>query len=166
MKTGRYLVIAVVLFIAGPAFPGYGWSANEQVEKNVLSLWLAVKKEVPQIPAAVLKSAMDRGDKFVLLDIRNDADYQAAHLPGAVHITRGDLEFEAPSKLPDIGAKIYVYCRTGVRSTFAAKRLLDIGYTNVVRVSDSFEGWVKAGYPVYNRHGEFVLVPNGFEKKE
>ena len=43
---------------------------------------------------------------------------------------------------------------------------MDIGYTNVARVVESFKGWLEAGYPVYNHHGEFVLQPNGFEKKE
>jgi rhodanese-related sulfurtransferase len=174
MTTIRHSALSVFLIISVLILPSTSFStnvqveksSNEQVEKNVITLWRAIKNTVPQITVTELKSAMDKGDKFVLLDIRNDADYKAAHLPGALHISRGDLEFDAPSMIPDTDAKIYVYCRTGIRATFGAKSLLDIGYTNVARVSDSFQGWVKAGYPVYNRHGEFILVPNGFEKNE
>jgi rhodanese-related sulfurtransferase len=109
---------------------------------------------------------MDKGDDLVLLDVRSEADFLAAHLPGALNINRGELEFAVATAIPDTETRIYVYCRTGIKATFAARTLLDIGYTNVVRVTDSFKGWLEAGYPVFNRHGEFVLQPNGFEKKE
>lgn len=141
-------------------------SSSAQLEKNVITIWRSIKKSVPHMTTADLKKKMDKGDSFVLLDVRSEADYQIAHLPGALHISRGELEFSAPTKIPDADTPIFVYCRTGIKATFAAKTLLDIGYSNVTRISDSFKGWLEAGYPVYNRHGEFVLLPNGFEKKE
>ena len=109
---------------------------------------------------------MDNGDEFVVLDVRQEADFLAAHLPGALNISRGELEFAVATAIPETDTRIYVYCRTGIKATFAAHTLIDIGYTNVARVADSFKGWLESGYPVYNRHGEFVLQPNGFEKKE
>lgn len=163
----RYKIsfLLVVGLLAVSSFT-YAGSSSAQVEKNVITIWRSIKKSVPQVTAAELKNKMDKGDSFVLVDVRSAADYQAAHLPGALHISRGELEFAAPAQIPAVDTQIFVYCRTGVKATFAAKSLLDIGYTNVARISDSFKGWLEAGYPVYNQHGEFVLVPNGFEKKE
>jgi hypothetical protein len=43
---------------------------------------------------------------------------------------------------------------------------MEIGYTNVTNIYDSFKGWVIEGYPVYNQHGEFTMTPEGFEKRE
>ena len=71
-----------------------------------------------------------------------------------------------PRTIKDTDAKIYVYCRTGARSAFATQRLIEMGYKNATNISDAFKGWVVAGYPVYNRHGEFVLAPQGFEKDD
>ena len=161
----KIVFLLVVSLLATSSFTVAG-SSNEQVEKNVITIWRSIKKSVPQMTTAELKKKMDKGETFVLLDVRSEADYQAAHLPGSLHISRGELEFAAAAKIPDTDTPIYVYCRTGVKATFAAKTLLDIGYSNVTRISDSFKGWLEAGYPVYNRHGEFVLLPNGFEKKE
>jgi rhodanese-related sulfurtransferase len=159
-----FTLLMVVSLIIPTAVSGS--PAAEQVEKNVITHWRSIKKTVPQITAAELKSRMDKGDDLVLLDVRSEADFLAAHLPGALNINRGELEFAVATAIPDTETRIYVYCRTGIKATFAARTLLDIGYTNVVRVTDSFKGWLEAGYPVFNRHGEFALQPNGFEKKE
>ena len=109
---------------------------------------------------------MDSGVKFVLVDVRTKDEYNAAHLPGAIHINRGLVEWVVPKKIEDTDTKIYVYCRTGARSAFVTQRLIEMGYTNVTNIYDAFQGWVVAGYPVYNKHGEFILTSEGFEKKE
>jgi rhodanese-related sulfurtransferase len=143
-----------------------GSPATELVEKNVITQWRSIKKKIPRITVGELKTRMDNGETFVLLDVRKESDFLAGHLPGALHINRGELEFAVATAIPNTETRVYVYCRTGIKATFAARTLIDIGYTNVARVADSFKGWLEAGYPVYNRHGAFVLQPNGFEKKE
>lgn len=137
-----------------------------QVKQNVIALWKPLQASLPHVTAKEFKKIMDSGEQFILIDVRDAAEYYAAHLPGAINISRGMLEWETPDKIQDTDARIYVYCLVGKRSLFAAKRLLEMGYTNVTNISDSFKGWVNAGYPVYNRHGEFILTPGGFEKKE
>jgi len=159
------LGVLVTIWLITPAAV-FSSPATEQVEKNVITQWRSINKTVPRITVGELKSSMDNGEIFVLLDVRKEADFLAAHLPGALHINRGELEFAVAKAIPDTETRIYVYCRTGIKATFAARTLLDIGYTNVARVVDSFKGWLEAGYPVYNRHGVFVLQPNGFEQKE
>jgi rhodanese-related sulfurtransferase len=65
---------------------------------------------------------------------------------------------------PQKNADIVVYCRTDARAALCAKALSDIGYTNVKNLKGAFKAWGEAGYPIYNRHGEFKMV--AFEKKE
>ena len=159
------LAMLVVFCLSGPAAAS-GSPAAELVEKNVITQYRSIKKEIPRITVGELKNSMDKGETFVLLDVRTEADFLAGHLHNALHIDRGELEFAVAKKIPNTDTRIYVYCRTGIKATFAARTLMEIGYTNVTRVVDSFKGWLEAGYPVYNRHGVFVLQPNGFEEKE
>lgn len=156
-----FTAIAFVLpsnALAGPSI--------DQVKKNVENLWKPIKESQPHVTAKEFKKIMDRGEKYILVDVRRKAEYEAAHLPGAIHIDRGVLEWVAPEKLTDTDATIYIYCRTGARGAFATQRLIEVGYKNAVNIYDAFKGWVFEGYPVYNTHGEFTLTPGAFEKKE
>lgn len=158
------LLFALMVFviplsaIAGPSI--------EQVKQNVEKLWKPIKESQPHVTAVEFKKIMDSGEKLVLVDVRTDDEYIAAHLPGAIHINRGLIEWVMPKTVQDTDSKIYVYCRTGARSAFVTQRLIEMGYTNVTNIYDAFKGWVVAGYPVYNRHGEFTLKPEAFEKKD
>lgn len=100
------------------------------------------------VPAADVKAAIDKKEKAIFLDVRDPGEFAAGHFPGAMNISRGTLEFNVFSKIPDQNAKIYVYCKTKGRSTLATKTLNDLGYKNAVLVDSSYEDWVKAGYPV------------------
>jgi rhodanese-related sulfurtransferase len=138
----------------------------EEVRKNVENIWMPVKESQPSVTVKEFKKIMESGEKFVLLDVRTAEEYEAAHLPGAINVSRGLVEWQVPQRVPDTDTKIYLYCRTGARSGLVTKRLREMGYKNVTNIYESFGGWVQAGYPVYNRHGEFVLTPGGFEKPE
>ncbi len=100
------------------------------------------------VPAADVKALIDKKESLILLDVRDGGEYSAGHLPGAMNISRGTLEFNVFGKIPDQNAKIYVYCKTKARSTLSTKTLNDLGYKNAVLVDASYEDWVKAGYPV------------------
>lgn len=161
-------VLLLILLIGSWLLPSNAVSGPPiyQVKQNVIALWKPLQASLPHVTAKEFKKIMDSGEQYILIDVRDAAEYDAAHLPGAINISRGMLEWDAPDKIQNTDAKIYVYCLVGIRSLFAVKRLLEMGYTNVTNISDSFKGWVNAGYPVYNRHGEFVMTPGGFEKKE
>lgn len=100
------------------------------------------------VPAADVKAMIDKKENLILLDVRDGGEYSAGYLPGAINISRGTLEFNVFSKIPDQNAKIYVYCKTKARSTLSTKTLNDLGYKNAVLVDASYEDWIKAGYPV------------------
>jgi rhodanese-related sulfurtransferase len=89
----------------------------------------------------------------LLLDVREEDEFKAGHVPGTVHIPRGFLEFRIWKQLGyptdvDTGRKIYVQCRTGGRATLAARQLKDIGFTNVVAVVMELREWEDKGHPL------------------
>ena len=106
------------------------------------------KSSIKTVSAADVKAAIDKKEKAVFLDVRDPNEYSAGHLPGAMNISRGTLEFAVWGKIPDQNAKIYVYCKTAGRSALATKTLNDLGYKNAVLMDAQFEDWVKANYPV------------------
>jgi rhodanese-related sulfurtransferase len=118
-------------------------------QTTVVKEWVAkAKAEIKKVTAADVKAAIDKKENAVILDVRDPGEYVAGHLPGAINVSRGTLEFNVWDKVPDKNAKIYVYCRTAGRSALATKTLNDLGYKNAVLMDAQFEDWVKAGYPV------------------
>jgi len=116
--------------------------------KTAHDLVAAAKTRVQEIPVANAEQAIRDAD--VLVDVRESDEFAAGHLPGAVHISRGMLEFKfssAPALQPrDI--KIVLYCKTSGRAALAAAALHDMGYLNVQSISGGFDAWVAAGKPV------------------
>ena len=88
--------------------------------------------EYKKIPAADAKTRMDSGDTIIILDVRTQEEYDAGHIPGAILVPNETIIDKQPELLPDLDAEILVYCRSGNRSAQAAKKLIAIGYTNVV----------------------------------
>jgi rhodanese-related sulfurtransferase len=106
------------------------------------------KASVKTVSAEDVKAAIDKKEKVVLLDVRDPGEFTAGHLPGAINVSRGTLEFNVWGKVSDQNATIYVYCKTAGRSAFATKTLNDLGYKNAVLMDAQFEDWIKKGYPV------------------
>jgi rhodanese-related sulfurtransferase len=75
---------------------------------------------------------MDSGDEIIILDVRTEEEYDAGHIMDAILVPNETIIDEQPELLPDLDAEILVYCRSGNRSAQAAKKLIAIGYTNVV----------------------------------
>ena len=92
----------------------------------------AATVEYKKISAADAKARMDSGDTIVILDVRTHEEYDAGHIAGAILVPNETIADKQPQLLPDLDAEILVYCRSGNRSAQAAKKLIAIGYTNVV----------------------------------
>ncbi|MDH3392018.1 MAG: rhodanese-like domain-containing protein [Desulfobulbaceae bacterium] len=132
--------------------------------KDPMQFVAAAKAQITEVSPQAVKADLDAGKAIVLLDVRDSVEFDAGHLPKAVNISRGLLEFKVGGMLPDKNANIVVYCRTDARSALATAVMQEMGYTNVKNMLGSFKAWGLAGYPIYNRHGEFTMV--SFEKKE
>ena len=74
---------------------------------------------------------MNSGDELIILDVRTKEEYAEAHIPGAILIPNEEIIDTPPVELPDMDAEILIYCRSGNRSAKAAKKLADMGYTNL-----------------------------------
>jgi len=167
MKTFLHVNILMIILVAStPVSIFAGQPTLEQVKQNVLYLHKQVMDGQPGLSARDFKRKIGGEEQFILLDVRSEEEFNAAHLPGALNVERGRLEWIIPNIIKKTDRIIYVYCQDGRRSAFATERLLEMGYINTSHIKDGFEGWVKAGYLVYNMHGEFILSPGGYNKGE
>jgi adenylyltransferase/sulfurtransferase len=105
------------------------------------------RKEIPEVTAQEAKKEKDSNKDVVLLDVRDDDEYRAGYIPGAIHVTRGMLEFSIEDYAPERDKKIIVYCAGGSRSLLAAKSLRDMGYTNVASMAGGYRDWTAVGLP-------------------
>ena len=119
------------------------------------------RKSIKEVSVADLKKMVDDDEDIILLDVRTPREYEAAHIPGAISASRGLLEFSIWYHVPDLNERIYVYCKTGGRSAFAAKLLKDFVYKNAVSVAGGIAGWARSGYPVQTSitDDELILLP-------
>lgn len=138
----------------------------EQIKQNVRNLHKSVMDGQPAVSIKEFKKIIKDENEFILLDVRSEAEFNAAHLPGAMHVERGRIEWIVPNIIKKSNRKIYVYCQDGRRSGFATERLTEMGYTNTSHIAEGFEGWVTLGNFVYNMHGEFIISTGGYGKRE
>ena len=114
-----------------------------------LKLCEDAKARVRETTVDEVKKRMDRGDKgFVLVDVREESEWNAGHIPGAAHLGKGVIERDIEQKVPNPSQEIVLYCGGGFRSALAAEALEKMGYTNVISMDGGWRGWKEAGYPV------------------
>ena len=85
---------------------------------------------------------------LLVLDVREKDAYQGGHIPGAVHVPRGQLELRIDDVLPDPTRRIVVYCEFGKISTLAAATLQNMGFGRAVALDGGIRTWRDAGYPI------------------
>jgi rhodanese-related sulfurtransferase len=116
--------------------------------KTAHDLVAAAKAHVQEIQVAEAEQAIREAD--VLVDVREADEFAAGHLAGAVHISRGMLEFKFSAN-PALQARdlnVLLYCKTSGRAALAAAALHDMGYLNVKSIAGGFDSWAAAGKPV------------------
>ena len=106
------------------------------------------RKWIVETDVAAVKERLDRGEKINLIDVREDNEYAADHVPGAVHIGKGVIERDIEEQFPDTDAELILYCGGGYRSALAAEALGRMGYKRIVSMDGGIRGWREAGYPL------------------
>lgn len=106
----------------------------------------AVKPHVRENTIHDVKAMLDRGEEFNLVDVREDHEWEAGHLPRAIHLGKGIIERDIEAKIPDHDAPIVLYCGGGFRSALAADNLQKMGYTNVISMDGGVRGWKEEGW--------------------
>jgi len=94
------------------------------------------------------KKRLDEGQKIILIDTREDAEWSRGHIPGAIHLGRGIIERDIEKTVPDKDAAVVLYCGGGFRSALAADNLQKMGYRNVISMDGGWRGWTEAGFPI------------------
>ena len=106
------------------------------------------KSRVREINIDEVKHKIDGGEKFVLVDVREESEFAKDHLPGAIHIGKGVIERDIEERFPDLNTPMILYCGGGFRSALAADNLQKMGYTNVISMDGGIRGWRKKNYPL------------------
>jgi rhodanese-related sulfurtransferase len=116
--------------------------------KNALDLVAAAKSQVHEVPLSEAEAAIQSAD--VLIDVREESEFAAGHLPGAIHASRGMLEFKlsATPALAPRDIKVVLYCKTSGRAALAAAAMKEMGYLNVSSIAGGYDAWLAAGKPV------------------
>ena len=106
------------------------------------------KSRVRELTVDDVKKRLDRGDKLLLIDVREESEWSRDHLPGAIHLSKGIIERDIEQRVPDTAAEIVLYCGGGFRSALAADHLQKMGYTNVWSMDGGHRGWKEKGHPL------------------
>jgi molybdopterin/thiamine biosynthesis adenylyltransferase/rhodanese-related sulfurtransferase len=124
-----------------------------------------VKGEIAEVDARGAQHL----DGAIFVDVRERDEWEEGHLPGAVHVSRGNLESRIEAVAPDRTQPVVLYCAVGARSAFAAKTLEELGYENVTSLAGGFTDWKRNGYEVVlprslspekrTRYSRHLLIP-------
>ncbi|RUM94988.1 MAG: hypothetical protein DSZ28_00285 [Thiothrix sp.] len=109
-----------------------------------------IMEKVEKIDSDALKALVDKGDDFVLLDVRTPTEIKSMGKIDAkqqVEIPRGWLELRIFNHVVDKDTPVVAYCGGGMRSALVVDTLKKMGFTNVKNYADGFLGWEKKGYP-------------------
>jgi rhodanese-related sulfurtransferase len=141
----RFAVLALVLtcclglIAGGCATPKKDMTADDMVKE--------AKASVCEISVSEAKALLDKGG-YLFLDCREPKEFKMGHIPGAINIPRGVMEFKIAKQVPDKNAQVILYCKSGGRGCLATCTLCRMGYQNVKNMDGGWLAWEKAGYPI------------------
>jgi rhodanese-related sulfurtransferase len=106
------------------------------------------RSRVKETTVDEVKQKLDNGEKFMLVDVREESEFAKDHLPGAIHLGKGVIERDIEARVPDLSTPLILYCGGGFRSALAADNLQKMGYTNVISMDGGVRGWREKKYPM------------------
>ena len=113
-----------------------------------LKLVQDAKSRVKELTVDQVRAKQDRGEKFVLIDVREESEWAKDHLPEAIYLGRGILERDIEAKFPEPKTEMILYCGGGFRSALAADNLQKMGYANVYSMDGGIRDWREKGLPL------------------
>ncbi|HEY6390431.1 MAG TPA: rhodanese-like domain-containing protein [Bryobacteraceae bacterium] len=132
--------LCTLILAASLASVCFGQSSYQGLVKDA-------KTRVKEIDTDQLKKMQSSSEKFTLIDVREDNEWEAGHAAGATHLGKGVIERDIESKIPKKDAKIVLYCGGGSRSALAADALMKMGYSNVFSLAGGIGAYKSAGLP-------------------
>lgn len=113
-----------------------------------LALVADAKSRIQEISIPDYLDWLDQGRRHVLVDTREESEWSAGRIPGAIHISKGVIERDIERKVPDPSAVLVLYCGGGYRSALAADNLRKMGYAHCLSLAGGWRDWVERGLPV------------------
>ena len=112
-----------------------------------LALVNDAKQRIREIAIPDYRKRSQAGERFVLVDTREDREWEASRIPGAIHLGKGIIERDVEAAIPDRDAEVVLYCGGGFRSALAADALQRMGYRNMWSMAGGIRAWREAGLP-------------------
>ena len=106
------------------------------------------KTRIRELTIQDVQAKLARREHFHLVDVREDGEWAAGHLPRAIHLGKGVIERDIERTIPDAQCEIILYCGGGFRSALAADALQKMGYHNVWSMDGGFRAWCEAGLTI------------------
>ena len=113
-----------------------------------LNLVQDAKKRIRETTPEDVRRRQETGERFHLIDVREDNEWDRGRALGAIHMGKGIIERDIERVIPDRGEEVILYCGGGFRSALAADTLAKMGYTNVVSMDGGWKRWRELGFPV------------------
>src|SRR6266481_4129800 len=123
------------------------WREKMAHNPGFLKLVNEAKSRIPEIQIQGYQKMREAGEPHVLVDTREESEWNAGHVAGAVHLSKGVIERDIETKVPDKNAKLVLYCGGGFRSALAADNLRLMGYKNVISLDGGWRALKEAGMP-------------------
>ncbi len=133
---------------AGAGVSRYPVVMAHQHSPRFLAIVNDAKKRIHETTVEDVKAKLDRNEHFLLIDVREDNEWEKDHLPQAIHLGRGVIERDIEARVPDLNAPMVLYCGGGFRSALTADNLQRMGYTNVVSMDGGIREWRDKAYPL------------------
>lgn len=105
------------------------------------------KSRVREVTVAETRRRLE-GGKALLIDVREESEWDAGHARGAIPMGKGVIERDIEARVPDRNAELILYCGGGFRSALSADNLQKMGYTNVASMAGGWRAWQAGGAPV------------------
>ncbi|HVZ59471.1 MAG TPA: rhodanese-like domain-containing protein [Terriglobales bacterium] len=119
-----------------------------QHSPHFLEIVNQARKRIREASVDEVKKELEQGEKFLLVDVREESEFAQDHIPGAVHMGKGVIERDVEQKVPDLATPMVLYCGGGYRSALAADNLQKMGYTNVISMNGGIREWREKEYPL------------------
>lgn len=113
-----------------------------------LALVEEVRPRIREVDTNTVKRMHDALENVLIVDVREDSEWQAGRIPGAIHLGRGVIERDIEQAVPDKAAHLVLYCGGGFRSALAAENLQKMGYTKVYSMAGGWREWCEKNYPI------------------
>lgn len=116
-----------------------------QHSPGFLKIVADAKSRIKELTVADVQSKLQQPGSFLLVDVREESEWNAGHLPRAIHLGKGVIERDIENRVPDNNQEVILYCGGGFRSALVADVLQKMGYTNVWSMDGGFRDWKAAG---------------------